>query len=309
MKLRSVLIVATVLLGGMLLSGVVLAKDIIGGPRDDQLSGTNNADLIKGNEGADNIDGKNGEDTISGGKGRDSMRGGRAGDVVGGGPASDMAWGNQGNDRLKADVEVKNPGPNQAAKTKSARKPNRLLGGSGNDTFRARNGKRDIIRGGPGRDKAFVDRVDTVTGVEVERCGGGGCGGTNPPGGGGNSAPVAKNDCYEGDNDDNLNVGSGPWNQLYSDGEYNLLYNDTDPDSGDTLEAVKVSGPTYGTLTLNADGSFVYESTWADSGTPPPDSFTYKATDGAAESNVATVNIKFVHPAAPEGGKRVPCTP
>ena len=115
------------------------------------------------------------------------MRGGRAGDVVGGGPASDMAWGNQGNDTLKADVEVKNPGPNQAAKTKSARKPNRLLGGSGNDTFRARNGKRDIIFGGPGRDKAYVDRVDDTEGVEKKVI-------LPPPP---NKPPVANDDSYQ----------------------------------------------------------------------------------------------------------------
>jgi hypothetical protein len=284
MKLRSVLIVATMLLGGMLLSGVVLAKDIIGGPRDDQLSGTNNADLIKGNEGADNIDGKNGEDTISGGKGRDSMRGGRAGDVVGGGPASDMAWGNQGNDTLKADVEVKNPGPNQAAKTKSARKPNRLLGGSGNDTFRARNGKRDIIFGGPGRDKAYVDRVDDTEGVEKKVI-------LPPPP---NKPPVANDDSYSANQVGYLNVEDGP---------DDLLSNDTDADNpnntnvGLTVKDANpntpnidpVSGPSKGVLlALNADGSFEYDT---DLNNPAPDCFTYKATDGADDSNVATVKI------------------
>ena len=34
-----------------------------------------------------------------------------------------------------------------------------------------------------------------------------------------------------------------------------VLGNDTDPD-GDALSAVLVSGPSNGTLTLNADGSF-----------------------------------------------------
>src|SRR5207249_4333357 len=36
-----------------------------------------------------------------------------------------------------------------------------------------------------------------------------------------------------------------------------VLANDTDAD-GDTLSAVLVSGPSHGTLTLNADGSLVY---------------------------------------------------
>jgi len=42
-----------------------------------------------------------------------------------------------------------------------------LIGESGNDTFRAKDGKKDIIRGGPGRDTAYVDPVDTHKGVEV----------------------------------------------------------------------------------------------------------------------------------------------
>ncbi len=41
-----------------------------------------------------------------------------------------------------------------------------LIGGTGNDTFLARNGHRDIVRCGPGRDTARVDRIDTVEGCE-----------------------------------------------------------------------------------------------------------------------------------------------
>ena len=57
---------------------------------------------------------------------------------------------------------------------------------------------------------------------------------------------------------------------------------------GDTLSALGVSGPTHGGLTLNADGSFTYTPTASYSG---PDSFTYRANDGTADSNVATVTI------------------
>jgi len=49
-----------------------------------------------------------------------------------------------------------------------------------------------------------------------------------------------------------------------------------------------VSGPTNGTLTLNANGSFSYAP---NAGYTGPDSFTYRANDGAADSNVATVTI------------------
>ena len=66
-----------------------------------------------------------------------------------------------------------------------------------------------------------------------------------------------------------------------------MLANDTDAD-GDTLTAVLVTGPSHGSLTLNANGSFTYTPAADFTGS---DSFTYKANDGTADSNVATVNI------------------
>src|SRR4029079_9362359 len=77
---------------------------------------------------------------------------------------------------------------------------------------------------------------------------------------------------------------------LLSVGKPNVLANDTDTDSGDTLTAVLSSGPSHAAaFTLNADGSFSY--------TPNPnfngsDSFTYKARDNHnADSAAATVTI------------------
>ena len=66
-----------------------------------------------------------------------------------------------------------------------------------------------------------------------------------------------------------------------------VLTNDTDADS-DPLTAIKVSDPTHGTVSLNADGSFTYTpaADWNGS-----DSFSYKANDGTADSNVATVSV------------------
>src|SRR5262249_10921186 len=63
--------------------------------------------------------------------------------------------------------------------------------------------------------------------------------------------------------------------------------NDSDPD-GDPLTAVLVTGPSHGTLTLNANGSFTYVPAANYNG---GGSFTYKANDGQAGSNVATVTI------------------
>ena len=57
-----------------------------------------------------------------------------------------------------------------------------------------------------------------------------------------------------------------------------LLANDTDPNNY-ALTALKVTGPTNGTVALNTNGRFTY--------TPNPnyigfDSFTYEANDGAS---------------------------
>ena len=88
-----------------------------------------------------------------------------------------------------------------------------------------------------------------------------------------NVAPVATNDDVSTDEDTAL---SG-----------NVLANDSD-DNGDTLTAIKLSDPQHGTLTLNGNGSFSYTP---DANYNGPDSFSYKANDGALDSNEATVSI------------------
>ncbi|WP_165614609.1 cadherin-like domain-containing protein, partial [Mycolicibacterium flavescens] len=57
---------------------------------------------------------------------------------------------------------------------------------------------------------------------------------------------------------------------------------------GDPLEAILVSGPANGTLTLNDDGSFTYTPDENFNGT---DTFTYKVNDGTEDSDTATVTI------------------
>ena len=92
-----------------------------------------------------------------------------------------------------------------------------------------------------------------------------------------NDAPVAANDSYTTAEDTALIVpGAG------------VLANDSDVD-GDPLTAVLVSGPSHGSLTLNANGSLTYTPAANHNG---PDSFSYKVNDGAADSNVSTVAIK-----------------
>ena len=94
-----------------------------------------------------------------------------------------------------------------------------------------------------------------------------------------NTAPVANNDNYSTNEDTPLTIAAS-----------GVLINDTDANS-DVLSAVRVSNPTKGTLTLNANGSLIYTPSANANG---PDSFTYKANDGIAQSNLATVNISVI---------------
>src|SRR6266542_1219782 len=91
-----------------------------------------------------------------------------------------------------------------------------------------------------------------------------------------NAAPIAVGDTY-GTNEDTVLTVAAP----------GILGNDTDADA-DALTSVLVSGPAHGTLSLGADGSFMYTPGLNFSGT---DAFTYRASDGTALSAPATVTI------------------
>lgn len=91
-----------------------------------------------------------------------------------------------------------------------------------------------------------------------------------------NRPPVAGADRYEVAQGGTLSV-SAP----------GILSNDTDAD-GQPLTAVLVTTATNGSLTLAADGSFVYVPTPTFSGT---DTFQYRASDGVATSDIAIVTL------------------
>jgi VCBS repeat-containing protein len=91
-----------------------------------------------------------------------------------------------------------------------------------------------------------------------------------------NDVPIARDDVFATSEDMPLFVAAP-----------GVLANDSDAD-GDPLTAILVNNPLHGSVTLNADGSFTY--------TPDPlfngvDTFTYRASDGLATSEIATVTI------------------
>lgn len=101
-----------------------------------------------------------------------------------------------------------------------------------------------------------------------------------------NSPPVALPDTYSGSEDQSI-VALATVNDL--------LINDYDPDTGDvlTVNTTPIVGPSNGSLTLNANGSFTYTPTLDFFGT---DSFTYEVSDGRRVAQaVATLNIANVN--------------
>jgi hypothetical protein len=94
-----------------------------------------------------------------------------------------------------------------------------------------------------------------------------------------NDPPAVMDDAYITDEDVTLIVDAP-----------GVLYNDTDEDGG-PLTAVKDSDPSHGTLKFNNNGSLEYIPNANYCG---PDSFTYHANDGQADSNVVTVSIHIV---------------
>lgn len=95
-----------------------------------------------------------------------------------------------------------------------------------------------------------------------------------------NAAPIALADpVYFINVDATLTIGTS---------DVSPLDNDWDPE-GSSLTATLVDSPQHGTLTaFNSDGTFVYDPDTSYTG---HDHFTYKANDGAVDSQVVSVSI------------------
>jgi Ca2+-binding RTX toxin-like protein len=91
---------------------------IRGTPRDDVISGTDDADRIDSLAGNDLVSGIDGDDTIHGGAGDDRLLGGAGNDDLEGDEGHDVLRGGAGDDRLRGLED-----------------DDRLIGGAGRDTF------------------------------------------------------------------------------------------------------------------------------------------------------------------------------
>lgn len=102
-----------------------------------------------------------------------------------------------------------------------------------------------------------------------------------------NDAPVAASDA--------MTVTQGGTTTKLTSG-VSVLSNDSDVE-GDSLTAVLVDKPQHGTLTLNANGTFSYVHDGSES---TSDSFTYKASDGQAQSPTTAVSITVTNSGEPQ---------
>ena len=190
MKPRAALILATMLLGGLLLSGVARAVNKVCPPNNpcrgtnstDKLTGNASQNVVYANGGKDYAKGNRGDDDLYGGPRDDRLDGGDGADYLNGNDGYDVAYGGGGKDTMDF-VEHRSYGPQSveilgAEKAVHDRKPgsrmrgkpdepgarrraDRLFGGPDTDNIFTDDGKRDVINCGPGEDTAVVDQFDT----------------------------------------------------------------------------------------------------------------------------------------------------
>ena len=129
-----------------------------GGAGRDRLDGDGGNDRLIGGSGADSLTGRSGADSLSGGAGGDRVVGGAGDDRLSGGGGDDAIAGAGGDNRLTGG------GGNDRITTGPGL--NRYAGGAGNDVIDARNGRRERVFCGSGRDRVRADRRDRVSGCE-----------------------------------------------------------------------------------------------------------------------------------------------
>ena len=111
-----------------------------GTARADRLIGTGGRDRLLGLAGNDLLDGRAGDDALDGGAGRDRLLGGKGDDVLSGRSGSDRITGGPGRDTVD--------------------------GAAGNDVIDVKDGTRDVVRCGKGRDRVTADRKDRLKNCE-----------------------------------------------------------------------------------------------------------------------------------------------
>lgn len=129
----------------------------------DRLTGGASGDRLIGGLGNDRLHGQSGSDAINGERGRDRINGGSANDVISAGSSGDRVAGDQGNDRINGNSGNDSLSGNSGRdRISGGSGSDRISSGAGNDRISARDGRRDQINCGSGRDGVAADRSDRV---------------------------------------------------------------------------------------------------------------------------------------------------
>jgi Ca2+-binding RTX toxin-like protein len=137
---------------------------IDGAAGDDRLYGGDDNDKLVGGSGNDRLHGQDARDELFGGSSADRLDGGAGNDMLAGGSNNDDMLGGSGNDRIF--------GESGNDRIVGGGGRNMVDAGSGNDSVEARNGERDRIICGSGRDRVHADRYDRLNGCEIVTTGG-----------------------------------------------------------------------------------------------------------------------------------------
>jgi hypothetical protein len=134
-------------------------------------TGTRGPDLLRGTAGRDVLCGGRGNDRLIGAAGNDVLRGGLGKDRLRGGPGRDRLYGEENSDWLDGGTAADRLyGGSAGDRLIGGAGRDRLVGEAGPDRIAARDGQRDVVRGGSGQDIAILDRAgDVVSRVELLR--------------------------------------------------------------------------------------------------------------------------------------------
>ena len=224
-------------------------------------------DILKGTSGADFLSGGNGDDYLQGRAGNDTLDGGDGDDMLHGDSGDDHLRGGRGNDFIHGGT-----GTDTA-----------YYIGSVKDYSYSRDGENFYLNHVAG---SMLDGYDRLISVERLVFADALIDLTQ------NNAPIAFNDAAATDED----VGT------YSSGSASVLDNDFDWE-GDSMSVTPGTFiGAFGTLTINADGTYTYtpnaSNQGLDDGESVQDSFTYTVSDGSlSDTGTLTITIAGVNDA------------